>query len=210
MPSRLSAEWSEHKNVVRNKSEAVLSLRQMLRAETLFSEQEAEEQRRNVNAADNEVSRSLLDPRRDTPLFGLRKRIVRSVNFDSNFAIDKRIFDDDDGAEKSTNSRQKEGDQQQSPLNRQFPLSTNLESIFNPEDLTWIHERLLLSFRRSLLGAKVRAAYLSANADDVVDFCRLSHAFNGVGGAADNLPRSGVADSKLLQVIGCLVEVCVL
>ena len=35
---KLAAEWSEHKNVVRNKADAVSSLKQQLRAETWFAD----------------------------------------------------------------------------------------------------------------------------------------------------------------------------
>ena len=40
LTSRLAAEWSEHKNVVRNKADALMSLRQKMKAETMFAELE--------------------------------------------------------------------------------------------------------------------------------------------------------------------------
>ena len=48
LTSRLAAEWSEHKNVVRNKADALLSLRQKMQAETMFAELENASQDSNV------------------------------------------------------------------------------------------------------------------------------------------------------------------
>ena len=109
--------------------------------------------------------------------------MVRVVDSENCVVIDKRISNESshrNSLENQTIANGGDTSQTKTTSDSQFmpfpmPKDGSERVLLSPADLSFIQERLLIAYRRSLLENEVRDSYLKANSEEVVDLCRLHH-----------------------------------
>jgi len=201
--SKLKAQSAEHSTVVRNHAEAIFSLRQKMAAETWFAGKELSLPNSKTSHSQTQGNGGILIDRYVAPSLFNRTAVVRSVDSVQSMVFDKRISDQSS----STNSESKNGENELNSTSPELdsqlmPFPTTKgdhgKALLSPDDLSFIQERLLMAYRRSLLQDRVRQSYLEDNTKEVFDLCRLYHR-GGDGSSGGEVILSEDGESSLLR-----------